>query len=300
MSETPPSTPIGRAPAQAPLELGPTRAPIILVPLDGSQHATSALPVARALAELEGAILHVVHVAPGALAAGELAQRLRLTREEVEGAVLVPLSGPPAAAIVRQAREWHCRRIVMCAHTGAEQPRGALGRMAQEVMLSAPCPIVLVQPARGSHPWTLRRLLLPHDGTPTSALAIGPAADLAHRAGAELMVLHVAGGAPPDEPGTLAMPRYVDQPQHEWPAWAREFLDRLRTAGHTPQAVRMRLTVVQGEPASEIARVATEQRSDLVVLAWRGRLEPERAATVRAVIREAPCPVMVCGVGVPR
>ena len=34
----------------------------VLVPLDGSTHATAALPVARVLAELEGASLRILHV----------------------------------------------------------------------------------------------------------------------------------------------------------------------------------------------------------------------------------------------
>jgi hypothetical protein len=25
---------------------------------------------------------------------------------------------------------------------------------------------------------------------------------------------------PPEEPGTFTAPHYMDQPQHEWPAWA--------------------------------------------------------------------------------
>jgi len=55
-------------------------------------------------------------------------------------------------------------------------------------------------------------VLLPHDSTPTSAIAIGPVADLGRRAQADVTVLHVASAAtaPPEELGTLPAPRYMD------------------------------------------------------------------------------------------
>jgi nucleotide-binding universal stress UspA family protein len=42
-----------------------------------------------------------------------------------------------------------------------------------------------------------------------------------------------------------------------------------------------------------VLRRAAENASDLVVLAWRGAWDGERAATVKAVLRGAPCPVMI-------
>jgi nucleotide-binding universal stress UspA family protein len=49
----------------------------------------------------------------------------------------------------------------------------------------------------------------------------------------------------------------------------------------------------RGEPAAEILRVAREQSADLIVLAWKGNWAPEHAATLKAVVREAPCPLVV-------
>jgi nucleotide-binding universal stress UspA family protein len=141
----------------------------------------------------------------------------------------------------------------------------------------------------------LRRLLVPHDGTPTSAATIGPAIDFASRAAAELVVLHVAtpGTERPTEPGTLLSPRYVDQPQHEWPVWTREFLDRLRAVGRARDGINIRLAVAQGEAGSAIVDFARANDSDLIILGWRGALEPDRARTMRRVIRDSGCPVVV-------
>lgn len=268
---------------------------IIIVPLDGTPHAAVALPVAKTLAELERAVLHVIHIREPILPPREVLQVLKLTPDQLRGTVVDQATGSPAASIVRLARERHSLLIVMCTHTGMEKPRGKLGSVAEGVLREAPCPVVLVHPERGLFPWSLRRILLPHDGTPATAIAIGPAADLARLSGAELEVLHVAapGARKPIEVGTFAAPRYLDQPQHEWPAWSREFLHRLSVLGHPPPEVKLRLFLATGEPGSAIVHFAAEHNTDLVVLGWHGKWEPERAATLKGVIKESPCPVLI-------
>jgi Universal stress protein family len=92
---------------------------------------------------------------------------------------------------------------------------------------------VFVPHTHSRESWALHRLVLPHDGTATSGPAIAPAADIASRAGAELVVLHVSTPASkhPTEPGTFVTPRYLDQPQHGWPLWEWDFIDRVRSFG---------------------------------------------------------------------
>jgi nucleotide-binding universal stress UspA family protein len=138
---------------------------------------------------------------------------------------------------------------------------------------------------------------VPHDGTPTTAGALAEAMDLAQRSGAELDVLHVPTPEAPTEPGTLGAPQYLDQPQHEWPLWAREFLERTRSLCACPPSVQARLFLRRGAPGAEILRFAQERAGDLIVLAWRGRLEPGRARIMQQVLREAPCPMLVLRVG---
>lgn len=271
------------------------RPPAILVPLDGSRHATVALPVARGLADQLGAVLQLIHIAEPRLTPEELLTRVGLTPEQLFGSVLDQQAGSPAEAIVRLARARPCSYIVMCTRTGMEKPRGQLGSVAEEVLRTAPCPLVLVQPERGLHPWALRSVLLPHDGTPATAVLLRPALDLTSRVGATLSVLHVAAiGRPrPTEPGALTVPRYIDQPHHEWTGWQQEFLQRVRALGQSPAALPLSLHVAQGEPGAEIVRFAKAHAADLIVLAWHGSLEETHAATLKAVIHEAPCPVLI-------
>jgi nucleotide-binding universal stress UspA family protein len=100
------------------------------------------------------------------------------------------------------------RLIVMCTHTAAANPGRTLGSTALSILRDTPCPVVLVSPDRGLHDWHLHRVLLPHDGTPAASAAMQPAAELARRAAAQLVVLHVAAAcaAAPAEHGSL-LPR---------------------------------------------------------------------------------------------
>lgn len=269
--------------------------PSVLVPLDGSALAATALPVARALAALLDATLHVAHVTPEALSPREARGRLALSPDDLRGTVLNTLGGDPGAAIVRLAEEIEAQLIVLSRRTATAESGVRLGRVAEHVLRAARCPIVLVPPDRGLVPWSLREVLLPQDGTPAMAGAVSLAGMLAGRAGSSLVVLHVIapGVERPREEGTLSVPRYVDQPQHEWPAWSREFLARTTCLCPLPEGDRLRFVLAEGDAGEEIARFARALQVDLVVLGWQGALEPARAKTLRIAIVRSPCPVLV-------
>ena len=95
---------------------------VVLVPLDGSQSALSALPIARRMAELGGGVLEV-------------------------GA------GDSAEAILAAAADRGATLIVMAAHSGDSQPAGAIGEAAQAVLGGAQCPVVLVDPSQAPGGW---------------------------------------------------------------------------------------------------------------------------------------------------
>jgi nucleotide-binding universal stress UspA family protein len=127
-------------------------------------------------------------------------------------------------------------------------------------------------------------------------MGIENAAHFAHRAGAELLVLHVGtnvAGKPSPAPGTLAAPKYVDQWHHEMAWWAQEFLGRLEALCHAPAAVNLQLFMAAGKPNAEILRFAREHAINLVVMTWQGWWDPEHAQTLKEVIRESTCPVLV-------
>ena len=265
----------------------------VLVPLDGSACATGAIPVAQRLAGLLDATVVLLHIVDEVPAPATLIERMNLSADDVNGCIIEHRPGVAEEVILREAAERHAVAIVMCAQTHTDIQSRTFGHVARPVFRGAPCPVVLVPPKRGRQPWELRHVLVPHDGTPTSAVTIGPAADLAAASGAELVVLHVATpmGAKLVEPGTFLVPSYVDQPHHEWQAWTREFVDRLCAVGRARSDAKIRMVVAEGEADAAIVRFA--RQSDLIVLGWRGALEPDRALTLRRVIRDTSCPVIV-------
>ena len=266
--------------------------PVILVPLDGSKQALSALPVAKVLGEIERATLHILHVGEHKLTPEELRSQLEREAPTLDDFTIDARVGMPAVQILQVAEEMKPRAIVMCKHSGAEREK-MLGRTAMKVLHDARCPVVLVPPERGEVPWHLQHVLVPHDGTPSTSAALQPAAELAERGRAELLVVHVTDSkTAPAEAGSLTTPRYVDQPQHEWPAWTTEFLNRLACICPLGQ-LHVRMFLAHGDTAAEILRLSEKQSTDLIVLAWRGIWEPPRAATMKAILREAHCPIMV-------
>jgi hypothetical protein len=71
------------------------------------------------------------------------------------------------------------------------------------------------------------------------------------------------------------------------PLWSKEFLARnLEAAG-------ARLELRSGWPSDRILEVVAAERADLIVLAWRRQLAPERAAVVREVLTRSPVPTIL-------
>ena len=97
--------------------------PVILVPLDGSEQALSALPVAKVLGVIERAVLHILHVGEHEPAGEELRSRLGRAAPELDGLTIDARVGTPAAQILQVAGEIKPRLIVMCKHSGASGER---------------------------------------------------------------------------------------------------------------------------------------------------------------------------------
>lgn len=264
----------------------------ILLPLDGSHSAANALPVAKRFGSLERAPVRILHVADRTSPLAEVAIQLGVAPAELRGISIEARTGEPSAVIIERAKQ-SARLVVLCTYTAPSEPHEILGRTALAVVEHASCPVVLVKPRPEMAGWSLRTILVPHEGAPTGE-ALNSAAHLARRAGAELLVLQVAaaGCALPKEPGSIPPPLYLDQAQHEWPAWAGEFLERVSCLCPL-EGVRVRLMLGHGAPSEEILRVARQEQADLIVLIWKGRWAPGHAATLKAVVRDATCPTMV-------
>jgi len=278
--------------------------PTVLLALDGSPAAATAVPLARTVADQLGAAVEILHVAGDERPDPDLWQRLHVELQPGEALQIRSHAGEPASAIVRAARAPGVDLVVLTTHGRVVEPGRSLGRVAQAVIAHTTAPVLLVRPeaieAADSPRAPVRRLLLPLDGTPTTSTALRPAIDLAGRLGASVDLLYVASAdeVSAHEPGSIGAPRYVDQPQHEWPAWADRVISHLSVClGGRPEGLSIQVYLVAGHVAEEIARFATEHHSDAIVLVRRSHLEVGRARVLRAVLDRTPCPVLMVGAG---
>jgi hypothetical protein len=148
-------------------------------------------------------------------------------------------------------------------------------------------PLLIVPP--GSFPAERRRLtrvLVPLDGRPESAEAVGPILAMLVAARLELVVVHVFDRA--------SVPNFWDQPQHAVSAWEREFLHR-----NLP-AHRSRLRLCLGTPADMVVLAGEEERTDLVVMAWSRDLSPRRASTLQNQLAHGGLPLLLVPLPRPR
>jgi nucleotide-binding universal stress UspA family protein len=276
---------------------------IVLVALDGSPAAATALPVARAVAAQLHATIQVLHAEPSLVDEAELRRQLRLTDEDLAQLEIRQYVGEPAAGILQAAADPAVLLVVLTTHGRAIEPGRRLGRVAEAVIAAAMQPILLVRPEAATQPGArasaLTRLLVPLDGTPTTAAALRPATEIAVRLGASLDLLFVAapGAVTPPEPGSIGAPCYVDQPQHEWPQWTKEVIEWFSTyCAASPPDVPVHMYLAQGaDIGSVIAQFAAEHGDSAIVLVRRSRLEPGRARILRAVLDQTPCPILLVG-----
>ncbi len=270
------------------------RQPKVIVSMDRPAPASMAWPVAWTVAALEGASLHVLVVGQPEMSPRGLAEFLAVPGERLRGLVLHQTSGPSGVHMQDLVRALQATVAIVDIGAGGDSAGTSPGPELRDLLQSAPCPVIVVPQVREPGAWALRTMLVPHDGEVNTSQHLGFSADLAYRSGAEVIVLHVATMKREHlaQEGSLPCPRYVDQPQHEWPAWREEFLSRFLTIEKTLGPTAAKVFIRSGEPGPEIASFAAEHKADLIALGWQGRWDENRAATMRAVLSSAPCPVL--------
>jgi nucleotide-binding universal stress UspA family protein len=165
----------------------------------------------------------------------------------------------------------------------------SVGHLAEELLARMPAPLLLVRP--GMRPLTsLRRLVVPLEGSPSASEAMRRADDAFCRRGREIVMLHVVTTDVPGEIGSFPAPRIVDQEHYEWSAWQEEFCMRF---SQCPEGGRHRVCVRVGDPARTIVEEAEANGAELIVLSWRGSFAEGHGAVVRELLDTAPCPLLI-------
>jgi nucleotide-binding universal stress UspA family protein len=281
----------------------------LLVPLDGSSLAESALPVVERLALLGNAqvyLLHVIERSAPVTVHGErhltsleeaneyldgVAQRLRAAGVAASFHAHEVPQGDVARCIIDHAEEVHADLIVLCIHGEGRVRQWLFGSIAQQVLRRGTTPVLLTRPPLGSETprFDPQRVLVALDATEAAEAAIVPAADIARGLHATLhlvMVVATTGTVRGERrSATSLMPNASQMVLELERQDALEYLERLAASLSCPD-LTVTSEVRRGDVASALAEEADEPGVGLVVLATHGRsgLQAVWAGSVAAAL----------------
>jgi nucleotide-binding universal stress UspA family protein len=283
----------------------------IHVPLDGSALSDQVLPYVAYMAGKLGARVQLLRVVPDAPSEAQIPQEVAAVDMAAAGVFVPQPIRPPAMTLRRHAEGDHLSSLLALRAHGLEaeleveigQPaelileaarsasmiamtthgysgvrRWTLGSVTDKVIQAATAPVFVAQSAAetslAERPPTLRRILLPLDGSALSRQAVATATELAVAAGAQLLLLRAL---------PLVVP--IDQPQLiRADSWARNAgtsyleastqafaeLQALADELHERHGVVVACNVRPGHAADTIIEEAECQGADLVVMATHG------------------------------
>lgn len=276
----------------------------IVVPLDGSSEANIAVPLACLMARISGGSVTLLRVVSTGREVAEGQTFLEgVARDNASPDVSIEVAvreGGAANVILDEVRQRGTDLVVMRTRGRSGLTRAVLGSIAETIVSRSPTPVLLVPPAEHAQtPDSLTSILVPVDGSPGGALALGIASDLAKRAGARLHLLQVVQPIPPYQSSAYLMnaPILVDAAWDEdmqtgASAYVDALVSRLRSRGLAVQGESLMANSVH----EAINANAGDHACDLIVMsshAHRGAARAFLGSVTDAVVRAATRPVLV-------
>ena len=278
---------------------------------DFSERATTVARAAAALARRSGEVLQLVHVteygSAGRTAASdealsrELRARLEVLAAELRtGDTRVEvhlLEGAPDEVLVEHAAVVHASLIVV-SHHGQRAPRWRIGNVAERVVQSARCPVLIVRSAGPLEAWARGerslRVLLGLDFSPPSDAAVAWVRKLRTLGTCEVVAAHHYWGA--DAHVRYGVPL---SPESEVTPEVEEALRRDLTArlGDMPGdgAVWVHLDPGLGRPSDSLVALARKEEADLIVVGTHQRAGASRwwhGSVSQRIVHDAPVSVL--------
>lgn len=265
----------------------------ILVPLDGSHLAETALPVAASLAHVLKAPVTLLHVIEQD-APAEVHRDRHLTSAREAGAYLAEAAGrtfpkniqvdwhvhtAPVADVARSivdhsADEFQPDLILLTSHGNSGMHDLLFGTIAQQVATASGTPVLLIKPSKVSPAFHIQHILLPLDNESDHDQALPDAAALAIAYGAELDLICVIPTL-----GTLSGAQAVAGQM--LPTTATAYLDiaeeiaRDHFQAHLDEfqkkGIPATAEIARGDPASVILKTSTQKNADLIIFGTHGR-----------------------------
>ena len=295
----------------------------IIVPLDHSDVAEAALPLATDLARRRGVpivLVHILEMSPeftayvegvsevDSLMDLEAATQRYLT--EVAGRIdgvdvsTIVLRGQPAPRLVEYIDELDDSLVVMSSHGRTGFRRLVLGSVTARVVQASSAPVIVVRSGEdetpASAPDRILRVLVPLDGSEFAEHALEAAYDLTATDDTRVRLVRVPEVAP--YPSTMygaasyeAVEVYMSSMQSEAEEYLKSVAERLADRpGEVSWEVR------DGTTSAAILAAAAAFEADLIAMASHGRTGFRRflmGSVAEQVLRDAGVPVMMIGPG---
>jgi nucleotide-binding universal stress UspA family protein len=266
----------------------------ILVPLDGSPLAETALPAAWCLArtlQISVTLLHLVernapaevhnkrHLRTAAEAEAYLAevrQRIFPKTAAVECHVHTAAIDDVPRAIGEHAAELDSDLIVMCTHGRGDARRWLFGSIAQKVIAQSGTPLLLIppQPDQAVIAFQCDRMLVPLDGNPDHEPGLRAAVELARACQAAIHLLLVipwldqlkGEKAATGKLLPRTMTALLDMSEANAEEYLRDHMHALQGSGLTVTA-----EVARGDAAAAIVGAVRRTQASLIALGTHGK-----------------------------
>lgn len=289
----------------------------IMVPLDGSRFAESALPVALSLSRCTGAPLHLVTVqepipsfayddwesAAEEWSRDYLQNALERTREHAGGEVTTGLlSGHVVEALEEEAKRRSADLVVIATHGRGALSRAWLGSVADGFLQHTERPVLLVRPEEEGQPdlaadVRFGRILVPLDGSDLSESVLDHAIEFGSLFDARYHLTRIVPYPmqfnSPYLPHTMQMnQQFVDEARDAAEKYLDGHVARLRARDvETDGSV-----VVVSQAGHGILAEAKEADADLIAMATHGRSGLSRVilgSTADKIIRGGHLPILL-------
>ncbi len=198
--------------------------------------------------------------------------------------------GEPPEVIVETAEGKKADLIALGTYGRKGLKRLLMGSVTSQVILNAPCDVLVVKKECTTCGGSYVSLLVPFDGSDASKKALVRACELSKSDGSEISVLYV-------------IPRYEEMMDFFKTEMIKKSLyeeagkiaEQAKQIGEG-QGVRIKAIVQEGHASDKILEIADKFKNDLIVMGtygWRGMDKAMMGSTAERVIAHGTCPILI-------
>lgn len=286
-------------------DLTPVAHATLEIGLELARRTGASIEILKVLAPLESDAFSPIRYSPEAATAEETPESLArrqmdeiVEQHDTKGVRLnVSLRhGRPIATILSHAEDIGADLLVLGTHERGRIEHFLVGSMAEELVRRAACSALVVHESDERRPESIERILVPVDLSNRTLPLLRYASELAGLYDAAMHVVYAVEPVPLLDVASGSMTVRDVMPDMRRLAVSRlkDALTRLDFGERVPE-----IHVEEGHAASTILDIATEVRSDLIVIGKQGRSAVERffiGSVSERVVRHAMCPVLVARV----